>query len=263
VNVVLKGGVFILLLFSIFILHSTTLPVLYSVFDMPLKRLPQWLRKDKKSATKDLFITYQHLPAKYRKYAYTVPLKMKFSVDKKSEYRFIVIAVKQRRTFSFLLGGVAKGTITVNGAMRKNIKTTSPIDPVVFSASFEPGNYLFVISVEKRFSSDIAPVLLSSRKVQEIHSSSFTKKSRANLRFYSIKPPKFHGFFTDWYQRHCFPEGQDKLKDDERTLRSLLLKNSHNKKELALLKSMGFNATMIEWWETQFSQKGVCHVQKY
>ncbi|MCK5808346.1 hypothetical protein KAH37_05110 [bacterium] len=254
-----------LLLFSIISLSSATLPELYSVFNLPLKKVPSWLKRDKKSAVKDLFIAYQHLPRRYRKFSHTVPLQPEFSIDKKSEFRFIVISTKKRMTTSFLLGGVKQGTISINGAVRKRVKTKSPIDPVVFTTTFEPGNYLFVLTVEKRFLASIAPLLLATRKIPQSKTKSFTKKSLATVRFSSIKPPPFHLFFSDWYARHCFPEKRNNSATVEKShsLRTLLFKASHTSEELKLLQGVGFDAALLKWWRDEFSQKGVCNVEEY
>lgn len=265
-KIITKGGVFILLLFSIVTLHSTTLSSLYAVFDLPLKRVPAWLKQDRGSAVKDLFIAYQYLPAKNRKFSYTVPMQFDHSIDKKAEYRFFVVSVKRQLTLSFLLGGVKRGRITVNGVVRKEVKTTSPIDPILFKASFSAGNYLVVITVDERFKPDIEPILLATKKVPQSHKNSFTKNSSSTLYFSSIKPPTYHGFFVDWYTRHCFPTKNGKTESQllqSDTLRSLLLKTGESEEELKLLHVAGFNDIMLRWWARKLSERGVCNVQKY
>lgn len=256
-----------LLLFSFLSIHSTTLSSLYTLFDHPTTYMTHWLKQDRNSVAKDLFIFYNHLPNRYRKYSKNVALHTNKSVDGKFEYRSIVISIKRKTTISFLLGGVKHGKITINGRLRKEIKTTSPIDPVVFKATFIPGNYLLVITVKERFASDIDPILLSTKKIHRNTKASFTKNAKVTTSFSSIAPPQYHKLFTDWHLRHCFPRPfatkERKKGSEKQLLHTILLQDNYSEEHLALLKKTGFSTAMISWWHKEFITKGVCNVKIY
>ncbi|HNT28105.1 MAG TPA: hypothetical protein PKH10_08000 [bacterium] len=256
---------FVLCSFPVFAATSTaSYTDLYRVFHMPLSEVPGWLKKNKGDRLKDLFLARYHLPLTARGAMQRVPLDIARSYNEGYQYATLYIEAPKKETFFFLLSGILKGTIAVNGEQKGTLSPAHPFDHSTIELTLEPGVYSVLFAFEP-LSCDGQFILLTDRAITYA-SRGFTRNFRSTLKVREHPCPKRE--LAEWlYERRIFPFSQDddhtyaatRTVDDpeatvendfcEKTPLLVLLRHAKDRKAREMLSGIGFDEKALEWWD--------------
>ncbi len=277
-RILARGALLVLpLLFCISLAAAVRTPAdLYRVFYLPISEASVWMSKEKGDAVKDLFLASHHLPLKGRGAVTTVPVTVTKSYAGGQEYFHLYLDVAQKSSYIWSVGGIAKGTVTVNGEKKGTITLIGPADHAKIEVTLAPGVYAFLFAIEKR--QEGMPLIFLSDKPLTFSTRGFTQSFSSSVRV-TARPASDGDIMAGLYRGSCFPAPQDDEKGraawqaafgasegafvyEEKQPLIVLLRNAGNEKARALLLKAGFTQTALDWWRTLFEKGGFCADEK-
>jgi len=245
---------------------------LYDVFYNDMESYEKWLKSDRNNTFKDVFINLYNLPENgKRKYSNNVKIKVQKGLSDDSIHNaYTYLEFNKRSNVNFVIWGIKKGTVKINGAQRGTISINSDTGFVVLKGVFEKGAYLISFNIKKRFAG--VPLKVLSDKKVKISPRGFNRKAACSVKLYNIKPKYPEVDLSHLYRGFCFPYSKENhremfyalmlKKEFQPNSRNSLFYNLYsltvNDKNKSRLKKAGFDEKQINWWKKQLFEKEVC-----
>jgi hypothetical protein len=272
-----RGTIFLSLIFFCININASGFDVLksnYSVFYKRIKPFKKWLRTNKNSIEKDIFIQYYHLPSLMRKFKYKLPVELLESFYSNQKYIYLYIEAKKDERFKIVFSGIKQAKLLINGAKRGVIELKTPFNYALVDFAFKSGVYFVLIEIDKLFNS-IPVLLLSNKKLNFSQKRGFTLNSYSRATIYNITKniTSKNDFFGKFYKGFCFPEKTENANFFFHQNSPLLIKDSKifilealffscSKKYRNILEFLGFKNKMLRWWQESFRKKRICSYEK-
>ncbi len=273
-RILARGALSVLpLLFCAHLAAAVKTPAdLYRVFYLPLSEATLWLAKDKGATEKDLFLARHHLPLKGRGTVTAVPVTVTKSYAGGQEYFHLYLDVAQKSSYVWSVGGIAKGTVTVNGEKKGAVTLPGPADHAKIEVTLAPGVYAFLFTIEKR--QEGMPLIFLSDKPLAFSTRGFSQSFSSSVRV-TARPASDGDIMAGLYRGSCFPAPNDDDKDramwqaafgtpgtdfvyDEKQPLIVLLRNVRHERAKTALARAGFDEAMLTWWQEFFAKREVC-----
>ncbi len=276
-NLFLRGTIFLSLLFFYITSYASGFEVLksnYAFFYHTPAKVKKWLKSSKNSIEKDIFIQDYHLPSKYRKFKYKIPVKILNSFYSNKKYIYLYIEANKSQHFKLIFSGIKKAEILINGAKRGKIDLKTPFNYSLANISLKSGVYFILIEIDKFFK-NIPVLILSNKKLTLSKKRGFTLSSYSSATIYNISKNISikKDFFGKFYKGFCFPSKEEKnnfffhkkidlSNKQKQTPLIQALFFSCSKKYRNILHSLGFNNKALDWWKESFRKKRICSYGK-
>ncbi len=273
----LRGALIVLPVFFWFVLEGGA-PAravgYYRAFYDSIGSFSSWVSSDRTDRSKDLFLARYRLPLKGRTAA-VIPVSPQRSLtDDDVVYLPVHVEVPAKRTITFVLDGVVRGSLMVNGEPKGVFDLGTVRGYIEARISFAPGVYSLLFSVE-RYYPDLPLVVIADQPVT-LATRGFTKNFSAAVslvvrekpdgvlhdRLWETRclpaPSSDDRFVAVW--RRVFEVGVEEEEpwNEKTTPLLVLLKHSENEKAKTILLKAGFTEEMLAWWRERLSVTEVC-----
>jgi hypothetical protein len=246
----------------------------YALFFTDMDKYDKWVANDKNDRFKDIFISLYYLPHKGKRvFANEIELKIIDSYSKNESYGYFYVETGSQTPVEFIIYGIKKGDITINGSKKGNIKIENETGYSYLKGTFEKGVYFVSVKIEKRMEG--LPVkVLSNKKLKMSEGKGFTKDAACRFSLTNVSKRTSSDLFSKLYKSFCFPYNNadndskelffsistrkdlTEIRSDKLIyfLSSLAGRSSVEEK----LKKTGFSSMQIDWWKKSFFEREVC-----
>lgn len=248
---------------------------LYDVFYQDLKSYSRWVKSERDNTFKDIFVQLYNLPSKrQRKYSQKVDLKVMESFsDSKANTAYTYLEFKSRTSVNFVIWGVKKGSVKINGSKKGDIKINNDTGFALLKGTFEKGVYFISFKIKERFKG-VPVVVLSDKKVKEAKRG-FNRNASSSAKIYNIKARYPEVRVSQLYRGFCFPFEQKEHRDlfyslsmkkelSEQQKRALIFKlfQLTVNEKADKLKKAGFSKNQLNWWKGKMFKNEVCSYER-
>lgn len=246
----------------------------YSVFFTDIDKYDKWVGKDKDNRFKDIFISLYNLPDKGRRiFQNEIELKIIESYSKNESYGYFYVEAASSMPVEFIIYGIRKGEIRINGSKKGDIKIESETGYSHLKGTFEKGVYFVSLKIEKQMEG--LPVkILSNKKLKLSEGKGFTKDASCQFSMMNVSKRSAGDIFSKLYESFCFPYNNTDSDSKELffsiSTRKDLTDIRSNKLIFFLyslagrssveekLKKTGFLQSQIDYWKKSFFEREVC-----
>jgi hypothetical protein len=246
----------------------------YTVFFTDIDKYEKWVSADKNDRFKDIFISLYYLPDKGKRiFSNEIELKIIDSYSKNESYGYFYTEIASQTPVEFIIYGIRKGEITINGSKKGDIKIDNETGYSHLKGTFEKGVYFVSVKIEKKMEG--LPVrVLSNKKLRLSEGKGFTKDASCRFSLTNVSKKTSGDFFSNLYKSFCFPyNNADKdskelffsisTRKDLTEIRSnkliyFLYSLAGRSSVEEKLKKTGFSSIQIDWWKKSFFEREVC-----
>lgn len=246
----------------------------FSVFFTDVDKYEKWVSADKNDRLKDIFLSLYYLPDKGKRiFSNEIELKIIDSYSKKESYGYFYTEIVSQTPVEFIIYGIRKGEITINGSKKGDIKIENETGYSHLKGTFEKGVYFVSVKIEKRMEGFPVKVL-SNKKFKISEGRGFTKDASSKFFLTNVSKRSADNVFSTLYKGFCFPYNSSdsdakhlffsiSTRKDVSEIGSNLLiyflyslagRSSVEEK----LKKIGFSSMQIDFWRKSFFEREVC-----
>ncbi len=276
------GGVALLLPFFLFTYslgaaENKLLSDFWGQFYTTPQNLSLSMQKEPPNALKEYLASLYKLPVSPKRvYKHLMPVSLYKSLVASREFFYLYIDTPQVLKTTLLVGGVKKGSVSVNGGKKQQFDLEKNEPLLKLSLALPKGAAYIIVELIER--STGLPVTVLSDKPLPLSKRGFTKNGAASASLSSVKVEGFDIAILDsLYKRFCFPlpegsphnavferlatatEAEPVAGAGEPVLLELLYRQKADEASRLLLEKLGFTPESLSWWGEMLVAGRMCN----